>query len=662
MPRRIICGEVEQVCEQIPLCHSRIAVTMVRKPVGSDGIRNTDRIVDCRGASQIGQGLHRGDAGGFSNIELEQASAYAKCMQPTQDPLAIRSTSASLVRWSALVGLALLAVVGHLWLPTALDAAPAESAGGMVATVHPLATKAAVRVLRQGGNAVDAAVAAGLTLGVVDTANSGIGGGCLMLIRRADGQLLAVDGRETAPALASRDMFVIEGKAERKLSLEGPLAVGVPGAIAAYAAAVQRCGNLKLSQLLQPGIELAERGFPIDRPFAERLEREAEKLRQFAGTRDILFSPDGTPLREGDRLKQADLANTYRAIAQHGPDWFYRRDFARQVAAWMRTHRGLLAEADFASYQAKWREPVVSTYRNYEIIGFPPPSSGGIHVAQILNILEPFDLREIHRADPAAGVHLIAAAMERAFADRAYWLGDSDYCNVPRGLIDKSYAEGLSQSIDLAKATEVPGHGLPPDWQTNHFGRHTTHVAAADADGNWVALTQTINTSFGSGIIVPGTGVVLNNEMDDFSIQPGTPNTFGLVGGDANAIAAGKRPLSSMSPTIVLQDGHPMMTVGAAGGPTIISQVVLALVRCLDYDMALDQAVAAPRFHHQWRPQQLFVEEALANGVVKRLEAMGHTITARSSIGVTQAILQPDAQGPFIGVHDPRIPGLAAGP
>ncbi len=500
-----------------------------------------------------------------------------------------------------------------------LRAAPAEAEHAMVATVHPLATAAALNVLKQGGNAVDAAVAAGLTLGVVNTPNSGIGGGCFILIRLQNGHLAALDGREMAPGAATADMFLREGQAQKQLSRTGPLAVGIPGALAAYAVAVNEYGNLPFPRLLRPAAEIAEQGFPLDRDYAARLRETANQLSKFAGSRQALLHSDGTPLVEGETLKQPDLANTYRQIARHGLDWFYRGPFARDVATWMQANGGIITAEDFANYRVKNREPLVTTYRDYTIVGFPPPSSGGIHVAQILNVLESFDLQNIYREDPADFIHVVAEAMKPAFADRAYWLGDSDYVQVPRGLIDKHYAATLSQAIDAGKVSEIPGHGTPATWDSQVFGKHTTHLTVVDRLGNWVALTQTINTSFGSKVVVPGTGVVLNNQMDDFSIQPGVPNAFGLIGGKANAIAPGKRPLSSMSPTIVLKRGDPVLTVGAAGGPKIITQVVLAITRHLDLGLPLDRAIAAPRFHHQWVPRRLFVEETLDATLMDKL-------------------------------------------
>ena len=536
---------------------------------------------------------------------------------------------------------------------------------GMVATVHPLATQAGRKALAQGGNAIDAAVAAALTLGVVDGHNSGIGGGCFLLIRRADGELLAIDGREMAPAAAHRDMFLRAGVAQPQLSQQGPLASGVPGALAAYQMALQSGGNLSLAQLLEPAAQIAETGFAIDRNYAARLASTASNLQQDPACRAILLKPDGQPWQEGETLRQPDLAETYRAIAKQGPDWFYRGPFAERLDAWMAANGGIMTRADLAQYRAKRREPLQIRYRGLTVVGFPPPSSGGIHVAQILQILQRFDLAAIERDDPAQFVHLVAEAMKLAFADRAYWLGDADFAAVPRGLIDPDYCQRLSQRIELERTVSVPSAGQPPAADTLRFepdlGRHTTHIATADSQGNWVALTATVNTTFGAKVIIPGTGVIMNNEMDDFSIQPGVPNAFGLVGAEANAIAPGKRPLSSMSPTIVLKDGQPIFTVGAAGGPTIISQVVLAILHRIDLQRDLPACLAIRRFHHQWAPDLLRMEPGYEPELVDQLQRRGHRIQASSRLGVTQAIAL-DADGKtLLGIFDPRVPGAAAG-
>jgi gamma-glutamyltranspeptidase/glutathione hydrolase len=538
---------------------------------------------------------------------------------------------------------------------------------GAVATVHPLATEAALEVFESGGNAVDAAVAAAFMLGVVDNHNSGLGGGCFVVIRTAGGEIVAIDGRETAPARAHRDMFLENGVPQPQRSTTGPLAVATPGALAAYAAAIEAHGAKELSELILPAVRVAEEGFPIDRIYADSLRSAKDEIVKFPATRAALLKLSGEPYEEGERLVQSDLAKTYRAIAEGGTDWFYRGPFAEHVGTWMADNGGVLSAEDFATYQVKERAPVVTTYRGRTIVGMPPPSSGGVHVAQILNILEHFDLKGLHAKDPAAFTHVVAEAMKLAFADRAHWLGDSDFVDVPRGLVSKEYAEKLARQIDLQKTTEVAAHGTPPGHEHDFFGtaggdsanKHTTHIAAADAAGNWVAITATVNTTFGSKVIVPGTGLVLNNEMDDFSIAPGVPNAFGLVGAEANAVAPGKRPLSSMSPTIVLEDGRPVMTVGAAGGPRIITQVVLAIVRKIDLEMPLDEAISAPRFHHQWRPDVLFLERSMPADLVGAVAARGHTIRQHDAAGVCQAIVWEDEK--LVAVSDPRVPGKAAG-
>ena len=543
----------------------------------------------------------------------------------------------------------------------------ATSELSMVATVNPLATDAGVAALDAGGNAVDAAVAAALTLGVVDGFNSGIGGGCFILIRTAEGEIIAIDGREMAPQAASRDMYLRNGKADRNLSQVGALASGVPGALAAYERAVREHGKLEFSKLLAPAADVAENGFVVSSAYEKALRETAVQLRRDPGASHILLKPsierngDRQIYTKGDVLKQVDLARTYRQIAKEGLDWFYQGEFAQRTGQWMQANKGILTSQDFANYKTVIRKPIRTTYRGYEIVGFPPPSSGGVHVAQILNILESFDLKELHASDPVKLNHVVAEAMKLAFADRAYWLGDSDYVKVPRGLIDKKYAAELAKRINLEKATAVTSHGTPPGSEGDFFGKHTTHVATADKAGNWVAITTTVNTTFGSTVIVPGLGVVMNNQMDDFSISPGTPNAFGLVGGQNNAIAPGKRPLSSMSPTIVLKNGKPVMTVGAAGGPTIITQAVWAIVNHLDLGMNVGDAIARPRIHHQWSPDQLLVENSLDQKTSAGLTAKGHAIVRKEGIGVSQAIIYDVNNKRFTGAHDIRTPGKARG-
>lgn len=530
---------------------------------------------------------------------------------------------------------------------------------GIVSSTHPLATEVGLKVLKSGGNAIDAAVAVGLTLGVVDGHNSGIGGGCFMLIRRANGEIVALDGREMAPAAATRDMYLRNGKADTALSQTGPLASGVPGALATYAHAVRELGRKPLSELVAPAAKIAGDGFPINGIYARKIKSAAALLRRFDSPRAIFFKPDGQPLVEGDVLKQTDLARSYRAIAKEGPDWFYRGSYAKAVDGWMREHQGTLTAADFRNYVVKRRTPITTTYRGYTLHGFGPPSSGGVHVAQILNMLERFDLAGMK--EPGARHHVIAEAMKLAFADRAHWLGDPDFADVPRGLLDKGYAQTLASRINVDRAITVTGHGIPPDADPRFFEKHTTHFSVADAEGNWVACTQTINTAFGSKVIVPGTGILLNNQMDDFSVEPGVPNHFKLVGAEANAIAPGKRPLSCMSPTIVLENGQPVLALGAAGGPTIITQVVLNLIAILDLKQPLDVALAQPRIHQQWVPDELRIEKALPADVRAGLKKRGHTFTEEAGYGVSHIVGRSDDGKAFVGAADPRAGGRAAG-
>ncbi len=530
---------------------------------------------------------------------------------------------------------------------------------GEVASVNPMATDAGLAVLRAGGNAIDAAVAVGLTLGVVDGYNSGIGGGCFMLIRRANGEIVALDGREMAPAAATRDMFFRDGKADTSLSQNGALAIGVPGSLAVYDEAIRRFGTWKMSRLLHDAADLAERGFAVDENYAERIRWEQKELVKCEASRTLFMDAAGDPLPAGTNLKQPDLAASYRAIAEEGTNWFYGGAYAEKLEAWMRDHGGVLTAKDFQDYEVREREPVEADYRGWRIVSFPPPSSGGVHVIEILNILEPFDLAAMI---PAERYHTLAEAMRLAFVDRAFWLGDPDFANVPRGLVDKNYARALAARIQPDRVAAIADHGQPPAADTDLFGRkHTTHFSVADAEGNWVACTATINTNFGAKVIIPGTGILLNNQMDDFSIEPGVPNAFGLIGAEANAVAPGKRPLSSMSPTIVLKGNDPMFALGAAGGPKIITQTALNLVGLLDLGLTIDEALAQPRIHHQWRPDTLLVESTVPEDVRAALEAMGHHVQVGDSVGVSVAIGRDLKTGVFSGAADPRVNGKAAG-
>lgn len=531
---------------------------------------------------------------------------------------------------------------------------------GAVATVNALATQAGMAVLAKGGNAVDAAVAAVLALGVVDGHNSGVGGGAFVLIRTSDGKLIALDGRETAPAKATRDMFIRNGVADTQLSQVGALASGVPGSVMAYERAIALAGAKSFSEVIQPSIALAEKGFPLDRLYATRLANSADRLAQFEESRKVLLQPDGQPWPAGHILIQQDLATTLKGIARDGSNFFYQGSFAQALDSWMEGHGGLLSKDDFAQYQVIERTPLLSDYRGFEIVGFPPPSSGGMHVAQILGMVQGHNLGELGEAER---YHLLGEAMKLAFADRAYWLGDPDFTKVPAGLIDPAYLSRQAARLDPAHVITVETHGDPTQLRSTSdaekdaedlFRKHTTHIATADYAGNWVAITTTVNTDFGSKVIIPGTGVIMNNQMDDFSTQPGVPNAYGLVGAEANSIQPGKRPLSSMSPTLVLKDGKPLMTLGAAGGPTIITQVVQTLINYLDLQLPLEQALSKSRIHQQWRPDVLFIEANLPADTRKALQQKGHILKEMGPYGSTQAIAMGQ-DGKLIAVSEPRL-------
>lgn len=540
--------------------------------------------------------------------------------------------------------------------------ATARSTRGMVATVQALATDIGVKVLKEGGNAIDAAVASALALGVVDGHNSGIGGGCFILIRTGEGKVLAIDGRETAPGKATKEMFLKDGKPQPEWSQTGPLASGVPGALAAYQMALNKCGSKSLKDLVAPAKHLAAEGFEISRALTQALNAESKDLSHFDGAKAVLVREDGREWRVGDRLVQKDLAGTLEGVADKGIEYFYRGPVADRVGKWMAEQGGLLSAADFASYEPILREPVVTKYRKWEIVGFPPPSSGGVHVAQILKLVEPFDLKQTYEKQPVDFVHLVGDAMKLAFADRVHWLGDPGFTKVPTGLLDDRYLAERRKLLSLDRAAKIDSHGEPPDWDTRYFGKHTTHLCAVDAKGNWVGITQTVNTSFGSKVIVPGTGVVLNNEMDDFAIAPNTPNAFGLLGSEANSVAPGKRPLSSMSPTMVLENGEPILVVGAAGGPTIITQTAGVVLRYLDLQMPLEEAMSTPRFHHQWRPDKLVLERKAPEAWTVELEKRGHSVGKSQGIASVQAIGRRVGEKEFTGTSEPRTASKAGGP
>ncbi len=538
---------------------------------------------------------------------------------------------------------------------------PVKAQHGMVASVDALATQVGVEILRQGGNAVDAAVAVGFALAVTHPQAGNLGGGGFMLLRTASGRATAIDFREMAPGHASRDMFLDkQGNADSKLSLTSHLASGTPGTVAGLALAAQKYGTLPLSTLLAPAIKLARDGIPVNDALADDLKTYGkEVLITHPNSKAIFYKPDGTPWQKGDRLVQKNLAHSLQLIARQGPDAFYKGEIADEIAGEMAQHGGLISKADLAAYRAVERQPISGTYRGYEVLSMPPPSSGGIHIVQILNILENFDLAKMGFGS-ADAMQVMAEAEKYAYADRSEYLGDPDFVKVPwQALTSKAYAKTLAQQIDVAKAR--PSSEIKPGKLEPYESNQTTHFSVVDKQGNAVAVTYTLNTYFGSGIVAGKSGILMNNEMDDFSAKPGTPNVYGLVGGEANAVQPAKRPLSSMSPTIVAKGGKTWLVTGSPGGSRIITTVLQMVVNSIDFGMNVAEATNAPRFHHQWLPDQLRVEKGFSPDTLRLLEAKGQHVKVLPSMGSTQSIMiGPD--GMLYGASDPRsIDDLSAG-
>jgi len=528
----------------------------------------------------------------------------------------------------------------------------------MVVTDAPLATRVGVNVLRRGGHAVDAAVAVAFALAVVYPEAGNVGGGGFLVVRGADGSAAALDFRETAPLAATREMFLDARGEPTDRSVTGHLAAGVPGTVAGLWEAHRRYGRLPWRDLVAPAIRLAEEGFPVDERFAATVAGQARRLAAFPASA-ALFLPGGAPPAVGSTWRNPDLAAVLRRVAERGAAGFYEGETADLIVAEMRRGGGLISHEDLRRYRPAWRPPVVFEYRGHRVISMPPPSSGGVTLALIANILEGYDLRALGWHSPAH-LHLLAEAGRRAFADRNRFLGDPDVVAIPlERLLSKSYAARLRATIALDRAT--PSAAVAPE-----LGRvesdHTTHISIVDPDGNAAALTTTINELYGSAVTVAGAGFLLNDEMDDFAVKPGAPNLYGLVQGEANAIAPGKRMLSAMSPTIVEGPGGELRLVtGARGGPRIISAVFQVLSNVVDFEMPLPFAVAAPRTHHQHLPDALFYEAGgLTPAQIRRLETLGHTVQPRAG-GIGHAPTIARAEGGWLGVADPREGGLAAG-
>jgi gamma-glutamyltranspeptidase / glutathione hydrolase len=539
---------------------------------------------------------------------------------------------------------------------------PVFATGGMVSSQEALATRVGVEVLEQGGNAIDAAVAVGFALAVTLPRAGNIGGGGFMIVHRADhGQTKAIDFRETAPASMRKDVYLNDkGEADLNRSQNTGLGVGIPGTVAGMALALEKYGSGKysLARLLSPAILLAADGFLVGDDLAFSLKQAEARLRRFEATARIFLTADGTALPRGANLEQIDLARSLRAIAADGPKAFYEGPIAEKMVASVNAAGGNWTLADLKNYRAVERDVVKGTYRGHEIVSMPPPSSGGVHLVQILNILEGFDVKALGQ-NSADGIHLFAEASKLAYADRSEYLGDPDFVQVPvRGLTSKKYAETLRAQIDPAKAR--PGPTIKPGKPIPYESDQTTHYSVVDKDGNAVACTYTLNFSYGVGMVADGTGILMNNELDDFAAKPGVPNAYGLVGGDANAPGAGKRPLSSMSPTIVFKDGKPFLVTGSPGGSRIITTVLQVLMNVIDHGMNVAEATEAARVHHQWLPDELRVERGLSIDTIRLLQARGHKVDVRQAMGSTQSIMLTK-QG-LEGASDQRQAGtLTAG-
>jgi gamma-glutamyltranspeptidase/glutathione hydrolase len=527
---------------------------------------------------------------------------------------------------------------------------------GMVVAGEPLAADVGVEIMKAGGNAVDAAVAVGFALAVTHPEAGNIGGGGFMLIRLAGGESVVVDYREMAAGAASREMYLDSGgEIIPHASTVGGRAVAVPGTVAGLALAHKKYGKLTWARVLRPAIRLASSGFPVSFEFAESLREEADLLEQDPESRRI-FLRDGKPYEPGELFLQPELAATLAQIARSGPKAFYQGPVADAIVATIKAHHGLIEPNDLKQYKAKLRKPLRGAFRGYEIISVPPPSSGGIGLIEMLNILEPLDLGS---PNSFQSIHLITQTMRRAYADRAAYLGDSDYTDVPwRGLTSRAYAATLREQVVQSRARDVVAAGKPAAGESEQ----TTHYSVIDAEGNAVANTTTLNGAFGSGVTVKGAGFLLNNEMDDFTSKPGVANMYGLVQSEANAIAPRKRPLSAMTPTIVLHDGKVRLILGSPGGGTIINTVLQVLLNVLVYKMDVRQAVTSPRFHHQWMPDRLVLEHwGFSADTIMKLEEAGYEIYTRDRMGACEAIAVDPATGWRFGGADPRTAGKAAG-
>lgn len=537
---------------------------------------------------------------------------------------------------------------------------PVYAREGMVVSESAYATRAGLEVLKEGGNAIDAAVTVGFTMAVTFPRAGNLGGGGFMLIYLpGTNEAVAIDYREKAPLAARTEMYMNEkGTVDEEKTRRSMMSSGVPGTVAGLTLALEKYGTIPLERALRPAISLAESGFPIDEETRRSLAKAQERMNSSPESMKIFFKSGGESYKPGELLIQKDLAKSLEAIADSGPDAFYKGDVSEKISGFMRENGGLITKEDLSSYKAVLRKPVHGTYRGYEIYSMPPPSSGGVLLIEMLNMLENFPLGS-YGHNSARAVHVMAECMKRAYADRSIYLGDPDFAEVPvTRLTSKEYARVLSAGIDPELTT--PSEKISPGGSVPHEGVNTTHFSVTDKWGNSVSNTYTLNFNYGSGITVPGTGILLNNEMDDFSIAPGVPNAHGLTGGRLNALEPGKRMLSSMTPTIVLRDGKPFLITGSPGGSLIITTVLQIITNVIDFGMNVSEATNAVRIHHKWLPDELRVEKGLDVDTVNLLTQMGYKIVTGDTMGVAESIMK--AGGYIYGAADPRRPGgLAEG-
>ncbi|PZX09885.1 gamma-glutamyltransferase [Celeribacter halophilus] len=531
---------------------------------------------------------------------------------------------------------------------------PVYAKQGMVSAQEAVAARIGLDILEAGGNAVDAGVAVAFALAVTLPRAGNIGGGGFMLVHDAEsGETKAIDYREMAPLTADRDMFLDEeGNADSELSRFTGLAVGVPGTVAGMQMALENYGSMTLAEVIQPAIELARDGIAVTPGLADSLVGLEARLKKWPSSASIFYKEDGSFYEPGEILVQSDLANTLQKVADEGPDGFYKGETAEKIVDAVQAAGGRITLEDMANYKPVLRDPVRGTYRGYEIVSMPPPSSGGAHIIQILNILENYPISFLGH-NSADTIHLMSEAMKRAYADRSEYLGDSDFVDVPLAEItSKAYAKDISKQISLNTAT--PSITIKPGSLAPYESDQTTHFSIVDKDGNAVSNTYTINFSYGSGMVADGTGVLMNNEMDDFAAKPGVPNAYGLIGGDANAVEGGKRPLSSMSPTIVMKDGKVYLVTGSPGGSRIITTTLQVIMNVIDHGMNVAEASFAPRIHHQWLPDEIRIEDGISPDTIDLLEQRGHKVSQQSVMGSTQSILVDHESGYLFGASDPR--------